>query len=395
MEEENKKIWQAAYILTKHLQRFVRIDQISGKILMVLCVLSLLVANIPVCAGYVHFWHWVLPVVPQGFHLPDTPQHIINDCLMPLFFFIVGVEIRHELHEGTLNSVKKASLPLFAAIGGMIVPATLYAFVNKGLPTLAGWAIPTATDITFSIAILGLLGDRIHRSTKVFLLALAIFDDLGAIFVIALFYGGTLHLPIFLLCIGVVVGLYFVYKYFPRFPLGLSVCAFVLVMYLLHLAGIHSTMAGVIAAFLLPHKQAKWGFDRLINPVNFVVLPLFILPNTAVPLQFHSVVVPGSVLLGIFLGLCVGKPLGIYLFSRFSARLKLAALPRGMTRHQLVGVGLIAGIGFTMSLFVAQLGFAGAPTVLAFARIAVIGASFLSAALAWAWFRLPFTSRLL
>jgi NhaA family Na+:H+ antiporter len=284
--------------------------------------------------------------------------HWINDGLMVIFFLLVGLEIKRELAEGELSSVKQAVLPAFAAIGGMVVPAVIYISINAGSPeTQGGWAIPTATDIAFSLGVLSLLGKRVPISLKIFLTALAIIDDLGAILIIALFYTASLDLTMLLAAAGV----FAVMVAFNRF--GLKNLAFYLfpalfLWYFVLKSGIHPTIAGVLTAFVIPLESGKDFEHRLFRPVNYLILPLFALANTAIPLSVGNLSGLFTPLaLGVILGLFVGKPLGIVFFSYLPSWFRIAERPDGIGFKQIAGLGFTAGIGFTMSIFIASLSF--------------------------------------
>lgn len=376
------------YFISKHLERFLHTENISSKILILCSVLSLLVANLPFGRDYVSFWAWDFPNLAK-LHLPHSPTLWIDELLMPFFFFLVGAEIRHEMSTGSLNSVKKAAFPLLGALGGIITPAIIYSFVTKGTNFVSGWGIPTATDIAFSVAVVGILQGRVSKNAKIFLLALAIFDDLGAILIVALFYGTALNPFYLLLALLCVLLLYWGRKIKRKLPAILFFLPSAGLWYSLHLAGIHTTIAGVIVAFLLPVWRLEYLVERLQKPIDFGVLPLFILSNTAIVLRFSTSDLWQNipVVLGIVLGLCVGKPLGIYLITRLGLRTKLIQLPQGVNMQEIIGIGMIAGIGFTMSLFVANLSFSAGSSSLEIAKLSIILASIISALLAILWFQ--------
>lgn len=375
------------YYMTESLARFLKMENSSSRILIFLTVISLIVANIPHLSDpYIGFWYHEYHFLAQA-HLPHNISLIINDMLMPFFFFIVGEEIRYEITQGSLNTLKKSALPLLAALGGMVGPALIYSLFNKGLPTMSGWGIPTATDIAFSVAVVSMLGKKISKSAKVFLLALAIFDDLGAILVIALFYGAKVHFLYLILSIGLIVLIYLTRKMQGVFYMALLFVAIGLLWYAMHLSGIHVTVMGVVLAFILPEGKIHRVVPYIQRGVNYVILPLFVLANTAIFIDFEWQHLPVSVILGIILGLILGKPLGVLLVTRFSERIKLAERPYGMKIFDVIGVGIIAGIGFTMSIFVANLSFSDREH-LQVAKVSVIVASLLAAVLGILWFSL-------
>lgn len=339
---------------------FLSVNNLSSKILLVFAVLSLLIANIPVIdAPYIHFWQRDIPFL-YDVHLPHTPALIINDILMPFFFFMVSAEIRHEMQHGSLNSIKKATLPLVGAIGGIVMPAIIYSFFNKGMTeNMHGWAIPTATDIAFSAALLSVLKDRVSNNAKVFLLALAIFDDLGAIIIIAFFYGETIKMGYFSFVLALLALMYLMNRQKKVAPFSLWMALLAVLWYFLHRSGMHATIAGVIAAFALPQRYLTHSVKRVIYPIEIGVLPLFVLANTAISFHFswETIVVSLPIILGIVFGLFIGKPLGIFLIVRFIHRAQIISMPRSMNIVELLGIGIISGIGFTMSLFVSALSF--------------------------------------
>ncbi|MFZ9755863.1 MAG: Na+/H+ antiporter NhaA, partial [Bacteroidia bacterium] len=350
--------------LTALFKEFYQSQQSAGILLIVCTLLSLYWANSSWGETYRSFWHFELGSEPFGLHLKHSLGEWINDALMTVFFLLVGLEIERELYIGELSNRKQALLPVIAAVGGMAVPALIYMLSNWQSPeTLRGIGIPTATDIAFAIALMSLLGDRVPPSLKVFLTALAIIDDLGAIFVIALFYGDGFHWA--WLGASILIGaLMFVFQrrgvtsLWVYLPLGL-----LLWLAMMH-SGIHATLAGVILAFAIPFEDGKphtvsYKLEhRLAAPVTFFILPLFALANTAIPISsdtFQHFLGPES--MGIFLGLVLGKPLGIVTFSLISVKLGYAHLSANISRRMLWGAGMLGGIGFTMAMFVTNLAF--------------------------------------
>jgi NhaA family Na+:H+ antiporter len=327
-------------------------------------------------APYLAFWssEWHLA---ETFHLPHSLLHFINDGFMAVFFFLVGMEIKRELLVGELREPRKALLSVFAAIGGMVVPAVLYGMVNRGTPFQGGWGIPMATDIAFSLGVASLLGPRVPASLKVFLTALAIIDDLGAIITIAVFYGGQLQLIWVGGALAIIAVLWLLSR--TRMSFGILHVALGLgLWYCVFNSGIHATVAGVIFAFFVPMRRLHHIEHRLHTPVNFFILPVFALANTAVVISGSIGAALGSSLnLGIMAGLVLGKPLGILLFCYFITRLRWGTLPDKVSWPQMAGVGMLAGIGFTMSIFIAMLAF-GDPAMQDIAKIGVLAASLLS-----------------
>ncbi|MGL6022037.1 MAG: Na+/H+ antiporter NhaA [Chitinophagaceae bacterium] len=382
-----KKKIQSAKKIKDHFQKFLREENSASIILIILSIVSLLLSNaFPFSEQYINTWRYSFSGL-NSFHLPESSLLIINDLLMPLFFFTVGAEIKHELVEGSLNTIKKASLPLVAAIGGMILPAIVYSLFNKGTDYKIGWAIPTATDIAFSLAVLSMLGKSIPREIKIFLMALAIFDDLGAITIIALFYGEKIQIGYFLLTAIVSFVLYLSLQRKIKLPIFCNYLLYILLWYCLHLSGLHATLSGVIVAMLMPLETLRKTEHSISKIVNFGILPLFVLSNTAIAIHFNIADFPMRVFLGIFFGLVIGKPLGIFLITRIGVKnLKIVALSKSLTMFDVIGVGFLAGIGFTMSIFVANLSFPNHLSTLETAKLSVIIASFLSAVFGYVWF---------
>jgi NhaA family Na+:H+ antiporter len=321
-----------------------------------------------------------------GMNLPNSPLLIINDGLMAVFFFLAGMEIKREMLQGELATVKQSLLPVFGALGGMIVPAIIFFFINKGTENIRGWAIPTATDIAFTLGVASLLGKRIPTGLKVFLTALAIIDDLGAIVVIAIFYGGDLQL-VYLFGTIVLIGIIYFLNH-KKVPFGILqfLCGIAL-WYCMFNSGIHATVAGVILAFLVPTELLKKFETKIHIPVYFIIIPIFALANTAIPLPSGSLAALNTKLSwGIKLGLCLGKPIGITAFSYYIVKRKWAELPEGVNLYKLIGAGILAGIGFTMSIFISTLAFDDVPTQNA-AKVSVLVASISAIIIGYLWFR--------
>ncbi len=321
-----------------------------------------------------------------GMNLPNSPLLIINDGLMAVFFFLAGMEIKREMLQGELATVKQSLLPVFGALGGMIMPAIIFFFINKGTENIRGWAIPTATDIAFTLGVASLLGKRIPTGLKVFLTALAIIDDLGAIVVIAIFYGGDLQL-VYLFGTIVLIGIIYFLNH-KKVPFGILqfLCGIAL-WYCMFNSGIHATVAGVIFAFLVPTELLKKFETKIHIPVYFIIIPIFALANTAIPLPSGSLAALNTKLSwGIKLGLCLGKPIGITAFSYYLVKRKWAELPEGVNLYKLIGAGILAGIGFTMSIFISTLAFDDVPTQNA-AKVSVLVASISAIIIGYLWFR--------
>ncbi|GAB4205167.1 MAG: Na+/H+ antiporter NhaA [Bacteroidia bacterium] len=343
---------------------FTQSEKNAGLVLIVCTVLSLILANSVISGSYVNFWHQEMRFSFLNFEMIHTLEEWINDGLMTVFFLLVGLEIERELYEGELHPIKNAIVPIAAAIGGMVIPAVIYAIVNFHSPeTLRGFGIPMATDIAFSLAVLSLVANRVPLALKVLLTSLAIIDDLGSIIVIAVFYGKGIHwfylmsaLGIFLILL--VMNKLKIYRLTPYLLLG------IVMWYCMLKSGIHATISGVLLAFALPfnyrgERNPSIRLQEMLHiPVAFLVLPIFTLANTAIPLNFEFINSLSNVhAIGIALGLIAGKPLGILLGIYLVVRLKVVQLPNNVNWYQLLALGTSAGIGFTMSIFFAQLAF--------------------------------------
>ena len=372
--------------LSKPFKWFFKLEASSGLVLLFSAIIALIISNSELSNLYFSTLEKYLFIGINNFGLKLTVIHWINDVLMAIFFFFVTLEIKREFLQGELSNTKQAILPIIAAVGGMLVPALLYVFINYGnSETLNGWAIPSATDIAFSLGVLSLLGSRVPLSLKVFLTALAIIDDLGAIIIIALFYSGDLsikYLSLMLLAfiILLILNRFNVKKILPYLIVGLFLWEFT------HQSGIHATIAGVLLACTIPHRKKDKDFSLLIklehaiSPyVAFGIMPLFAFANAGVSLDgltFGSLL--NKVPLGIVLGLFVGKQLGVFVFSYISIKLKIAQMPNNSNWLNLYGVGILTGIGFTMSLFVGNLAFIENTQYMDGVKIGVLSGSLLS-----------------
>lgn len=345
--------------LLSPLYEFLQDSRAVGIVLIVCTFMSLVAANSPYQLPYLHFWETEVHV-PQGWHLPHTLLHWINDGLMALFFFLVGMEIKRELTVGELSSIRKSMLPALAALGGMICPALIFLAFNIHTEHVHGWGIPMATDIAFSLGILSLLGNRVPVTLKIFLMALAIIDDLGAILAIAIFYTDELQM-VYLLSGAGVLAVLITLNMLKVQRLIFYLIPGIALWYCIFNSGIHATIAGVLVAFCIPLTRIADLIHNLHDPVNFIIMPVFALANTAIVFPPDIwLAFTDTVSYGILAGLVLGKPLGIFLFSYTASRLKLAALPHKTTWAQLTGAGIIAGIGFTMSIFISTLAYAEA-----------------------------------
>lgn len=370
-------------VITDYFKKFIHNSQSSG-ILLILCVaVSLLIANSSLGPAFQNLLD--KKIGTEMFQLNYPISIWINDGLMAIFFLLVGLEIKREIVEGELSSLKNASLPIVAAVGGMVVPALIYFLFNTGTEYANGWAIPMATDIAFSLAIISLLGKGVPLSLKIFLTALAIVDDLGAIMVIAIFYTDQIqwnYMGLSALMVALLVALNFfnVKKHIFYLIPG------VLLWYFMHHSGIHATIAGVLLAFTIPTNVSTTEISPLEKleqqlhlPVSFLIMPLFALANTNI--TFKAGMVDGlfsSLGYGIILGLFLGKLVGINLFSYIFVKLKISNLPLNSTWPQMIGTALLAGIGFTMSIFIALLSFKGHPEIQDEAKFAILIASLLA-----------------
>lgn len=416
-------------------QRFVQTESASGLVLLACTALALAWANSPWAESYTDLWETPVTVGLGPLTTRLTLHHLINDALMAVFFFLVGLEIKREMLAGELASLRRAALPIAAAAGGMIVPALFYASLNAGTAGEPGWAIPMATDIAFALGVLALLGDRVPVGVRVYLAALAIVDDIGAVLVIAIFYSGgiawgSLAVAGALVLLAIGANLAGVRRPWAYGAIGLALWGTVLS------SGIHATIAGVLLAMTIPartrideksflsrarnalsqfevahesgasplrdpdHQAAAQQLERLaeqLQPpllrlehalhgaVAFGIMPLFALANAGVPLGVTNLDAAGGtgVALGVALGLVVGKPVGITLFAWAAVRLGVASLPQDVTWRSIGGAGLLGGIGFTMALFIAGLAFASTPGLLVAAKLGILGASLIAGLGGW------------
>lgn len=373
------------------LQTFIHDSRSIGIVLLFATALSILLANIPaVSDSYISLFHWSLDgttehAIEWGFlHLPNSLMVMINDLLMAVFFFIAGMEIKRELVSGELASLKQSILPVVAALGGMIVPALIYSQFNRGTDYMHGWAVPMATDIAFTLGIASLLGNRVPVALKVFITALAIIDDLGAIIVIALFYGGQLNIIYLILSLLILLTLLALKK--NRSKLGWYTWLLgIALWYAMFNSGIHATVAGVLFAFTIPVKKLADLELKFHTPVYFIIMPIFALANTAIILPEGGLgALNNSFSWGIMAGLFLGKPLGICLACYLMIKQKWATLPTNTNWHQLTGAGILAGIGFTMSIFISMLAFKDSASQ-DIAKIAVLISSVLSMIVGYLW----------
>ena len=346
------------------IQRFLKLESAGGILLLFSAAVAMLLANSPLSSQYNDFLNLPVSLQIGSFSINKTLIHWINDGFMAVFFVLVGMEVKKELFEGALSSYQQAIFPAIAAVGGMIVPALVYWFIAKQDPSLAnGWAIPMATDIAFALGIMALLSKQVPLPLKIFLLALAIIDDLGAIVVIALFFSHELSVQA-LIFSGISI---LTLVLLNRFRVS-ALCAYMVVGTILWASvlksGVHATLAGVIIGFCIPLKGKKGerplhNFEHILAPwSSFVILPLFAFANAGVSFDGIDVsMISSPLLLAIACGLIIGKPVGVFGFSYISVKLGLAKLPDGINFKQIFAVAVLCGIGFTMSMFLASLAF--------------------------------------
>ena len=364
--------------LTRLFKDFFESEKSGGLILIACTACSLLIANSSMGAGYNHFWHTQVA--------EHSITHWINDGLMTIFFLLIGLELEREIYQGELSNIKDALLPIFGALGGMILPAILFLLVNLGTSYQAGAGIPMATDIAFALGILSLLGNRVPVSLKIFLTALAVIDDLGAILVIALFYTHELIWSNLLVALGIFLLLLILNRLKVRNLIPYLIGGVIMWYFMLH-SGVHATITGVLLAFAIPfgngdEKSSSFILQHILHkPVAFVILPIFALANTAIAVSSDM----GSALtesysLGIGLGLLVGKPLGIFIMAFISVKIGLCKLPDDLNWKSIAGVGFLGGIGFTMSIFITLLAFDN-ELLINNAKISILLASLIAALL--------------
>lgn len=402
--------------LTRPLADFLAIESASGLVLLACTAVALALANSPYATDYAHFWHTSVFLTVGNFRIGGELGHfVVNDVLMTVFFFVVGLEIKRELIAGELRDARKAALPVAAALGGMVVPAAVYMALQAnqfGQPPFRGWGVPMATDIAFVVGVMALLGNRIPFGLKIMLLSLAIADDIGAVVVIAAFYSGGLNWALLALAAGGFAAVYVLNRTGVR-SIPVYVAVAVPIWLAVYKSGVHPTVAGVALGLMTP--SAVWvGRDALrlsltdvvkqiederddpgagdltllafaakesVSPlerlesglhawVGFAIMPLFALANAGVPIELSAVTEPVAVAVAV--ALFLGKPVGVVLFSYLAVKLGVARLPSGVSWPALLGGGFLAGIGFTMSLFVAGLAFDAHPVLLADAKIGIL-----------------------
>ena len=371
--------------LTRLFNEFFESEKAGGIVLVIVTILSLFLANSSLGDSYNHLWHYEL----GGQHI----VHWINDGLMTIFFLLIGLELEREIYKGELSDIKNALLPIFGAIGGMAVPAIIYISLNMGTDTASGAGIPMATDIAFAIGILSLLGSRVPASLKVFLTALAVIDDLGAIILIAIFYTSSLALTNLFIALAIFLILIILNRLKVNNLIPYMVLGIVMWYFMLH-SGIHASITGVMLAFAIPfgngkEKSPSYVLQHFLHkPVAFFILPLFALANTCIILGNGWYTGLGHLSsLGIITGLVIGKPLGICLFSYLAVGLGLSVLPSDIKWKNILGSGMLGGIGFTMSIFITLLAFDSAEIVNS-SKIAILIASLISGFVGLVWLKM-------
>ncbi|MEM0519215.1 MULTISPECIES: Na+/H+ antiporter NhaA [Aequorivita] len=410
-------------------QKFVNLQSSTGILLLATTIIALVWANSAFADSYQDFWQYELGIVTDGFELRKPLLLWVNDGLMAIFFFLIGLEIKREFLIGELNSTKKVMFPLFGAIGGIALPVILYIVLNQNPETLKGWGIPMATDIAFSLAILKVLGNRVPLSLKIFLTAFAIVDDLGAVLVIAVFYSGDLDMLMLGSALGLLAIVYFL-SYKGLYFEFLTIIAGFVVWFLFLKAGLHPTLAGILMAFAVPVRQKISTFEftdqldsivgnlkksnilqkpvlsaeqldliddledwsdkyrsplqvlehKLHNWVAYLVIPVFALANAGVALNSNgSMDLESALVINIIICLILGKSIGISTVIFVARKLKIIEVPADITNKQIIGVSFLAGIGFTMAIFIAGLAFNSSPEYIDSAKIGILIGSFLSA----------------
>lgn len=375
--------------VTKLFKEFFDSEKSGGLTLIVCTIISLIIANSTFGADYQHFWQTQF----QG----HSFEHWINDGLMTIFFLLIGLELEREIYIGELSKLKNALLPIFAAIGGMLVPAGIFLLFNYGTATQAGAGIPMATDIAFALGILSLLGNRVPTSLKVFLTALAVIDDLGAIIIIAIFYTKTLLWTNLFIALGIFALLLVFNRMKVRNLIPYLIGGFAMWYFMLH-SGVHATITGVLLAFALPfgngdEKSTSYILQHFLHkPVAFIILPIFALANTAIVFSSEiTQTLTENNSLGIALGLIVGKPLGIFLLTFLAVSFGLCKLPTDLNWKSIFGVGLLAGIGFTMSIFISLLAFDN-DTVINNSKLVILMSSFIAGTIGYFFLKITLTN---
>ncbi len=370
--------------MTNYFKKFIHSEQAGGFVLLLCTIIALLIANSEIAHYYFKIWEIKIGFIGDDYVFRKTLKHWVDDGLMSVFFLLIGLEIKREFISGELSSTQKAILPGLAAIGGMVVPALIFLIFNLGTPTVNGWGIPMATDIAFSLAVLSLI-KGVPKSLRIFLVALAVADDIGAIMVIAIFYSDTIHL-LYLAGAAVVFALLMLLNRKRVCKLSWYIILGLVLWLLILKTGIHTTIAGVILAFTIPFVPDKNDSPLhrlesvLHTPVSFFVLPLFALANTGIVIQGGNFIqgLMQNESIGIILGLVLGKPIGILGAVLLAILFKVAKIPEGTNLWQFLGIGFLCGIGYTMSIFIAGLAYTNAE-IIDSSKLAILVASFIAA----------------
>ena len=359
-------------------------EKVAGLLLVCSTVISLIIANSSFGADYIDFMHRKIDLSFAGLALDYSIEHWVNDGLMAIFFLMVGLEVERELYIGELADFKKAILPLAGAVGGICIPALIHFILNRGTPTQPGFAIPMATDIAFALGILALAGNKVPTAVKVFLTALAIIDDIGAIAIIAFFYTKTVLFSYLLIALGILAGL-FILNRLKISKLIFYLLPGIVMWYCFLKSGVHATIAGVLLAFVIPFNEnddenVSYKLQHFLHkPVAFIIVPIFAFVNTAILIPANIIAsLSTSNSLGIMLGLLAGKLIGIFSFPYLLVKAGWASLQEGLTWKNLTGIGLLAGIGFTMSMFISNLAFNDAD-IIATSKLSILIASTIAA----------------
>lgn len=374
--------------LSKTFHEFMQSGKAGGIVLILCTLVSLALANSALGPAYLGFWH--------GYVAGLSIEHWVNDALMAVFFLLIGLELKRELYNGELSDLRNAMLPILGAVGGIAVPALIHFLFNGGSATQAGIGIPMATDIAFALGVLSLLGNRVPASLKVFLAALAVMDDLGAIIVIAVFYTTQLSFAWLFAALGVFAALFLMQRVLRVMVLLPYLLGGALMWYCMLQSGVHATIAGVLLAFAIPYSAVEDDADSpshrlehvLHKPVAFLILPVFALANTGIVVGAgwaQELLSANS--LGILLGLGVGKPVGIVLVTFVAVALGVCRLPLDLAWRHILGAGLLGGIGFTMSIFITNLAFAGQAETINASKMAILLASFGAGVIGFAWLK--------
>lgn len=370
---------------TQLFKEFFNSEKAGGLTLIFCTIVSLLIANSSLKASYYDFWHFQF----QGHSI----EHWINDGLMTIFFLLIGLELEREIYKGELSNIKDALLPAFGAIGGIALPAGIYLIFNYGTPTQSGAGIPMATDIAFALGVLSLLGNKVPTSLKVFLTALAVIDDLGAIIIIALFYSKALFWSNLFIAIGIFAGLLVLNRLKVRNLIPYLIGGVAMWYFMLN-SGIHATITGVLLAFAIPfgsgdEQSTSYILQHFLHkPVAFIVLPIFALANTAIGINGDlSEIITQNYSVGIALGLMIGKPVGIFLMTLIGFKLGLCKLPTDLSWSKIMGVGFLGGIGFTMSIFITLLAFED-QIIINNAKFVILLSSLVAGFIGFSWLRM-------